>query len=85
MHYFGEKATKDCGQCDVCLKRKRVKKEEIRAYREQILELLADNKKHDISEFYKLDIPIEETGTELKNMLNENRILLEGTSVSLSR
>ena len=73
LAYFGEKTTRDCGHCDVCLDsqgagrdRKSLKEAE-----EMILELLADSEVHYVSQLHQLNIPYETLDAALLRLVSE--------------
>ncbi len=68
LAYFGERSTKDCGQCDAC---KAIGKQERKDARQKIMELLADGKQHDISELWSVSMPSPIVDKALAELLDE--------------
>lgn len=71
LAYFGEKNTKDCGQCDAC---KAIGKQERKTAQQKILELLADGKQHDISELWHINLPSPTVDKALAELLDEEEL-----------
>lgn len=72
LEYFGEKDTKDCGQCDVC---HHTSKTDIQQAKQQILTLLSDRQRHHITELLRLQLPKEELDKALTYLLQEEYIM----------
>lgn len=75
LQYFGQKNTKDCGQCDVCLDKKKhgVNESDASAIEEKILELLLTPVKYDQIESL-LALP-EEKWLSVFNWLADNGVI----------
>lgn len=75
VEYFGQKETKDCGHCDVCLKKKRIlnSKDKI-ALNQRLLDNLKEKPK-------KLDLIIENEPESKEYLLNAIAYLLEEDKV----
>ena len=76
LRYFGEKATRDCHQCDVCLERygKDTARQEFQDAEKAILELLADGQRHHVTELSGIKLPSKAIDEALRNLLAEERI-----------
>lgn len=72
LEYFGEKDTKDCGQCDVC---HHTNKMDIQQAKQQILTLLSDRQRHHVTELLRLQLPKEELDKALTYLLQEEYIM----------
>ena len=72
LEYFGEKDTKDCGQCDVC---HHTSKTDIQQAKQQILTLLSDRQRHHVTELLRLQLPKEELNKALTYLLQEEYIM----------
>ena len=72
LEYFGEKDTKDCGQCDVC---HHTSKTDIQQAKQQILTLLSDRQRHHVTELLRLQLPKEELDKALTYLLQEEYIM----------
>ncbi len=72
LEYFGEKGTKDCGQCDVCQSHQ---PHDTKQAQQQILSLLSDRKRHHITELLHLRLPKEEQDAALTYLLQEEYII----------
>ncbi|QUB70955.1 RecQ family ATP-dependent DNA helicase [Prevotella multiformis] len=78
--YFGEKKSADCGQCDVCLSHTETDDNAIRKLiRQQLLELLADGKRHHVTEVRRLNSNWDLAGEVMREMVLEEEILMEGS------
>ncbi len=78
--YFGEKKSADCGQCDVCLSHTDTDDNAIRKLiRRQLLELLADGKRHHVTEVRRLNSNWDLAGEVMREMVLEEEILMEGS------
>lgn len=86
LEYFGEKSTKDCGQCDICLdaQNKTVTKEGQRTAEEKLRALLSDKQPHHITEILRLPLPTEEIDAALKNLVTEEHIKLNDGYLQLA-
>ena len=86
LRYFGEKSDDDCGQCDVCLARQHASpsSEERRTAEQEILGLLADGKKHHISELHRLNIPTDQLDTALTHLMSEEKATLDDCFLCLA-
>ena len=76
LNYFGETASSDCGQCDVCLAHKSAPPVEGAA--EAIKQLLADGARHHITELRSMAWPGEQVDAALESLLHEEVISIEG-------
>ena len=79
LEYFGEQTSHDCGQCDVCLQNRGLLVTEAgqQQARQQILALLADGKRHHITELFRLQLPTEELNAALTSLVQEENISQE--------
>ena len=86
LEYFGEKSTKDCGQCDICLdaQNKTVTKEGQRTAEEKLRALLSDKQPHHITEILRLPLPTEEIDAALNNLVTEEHIKLNDGFLQLA-
>lgn len=73
LAYFGEETGHDCGVCDVCLERhdKLVNDDTIEATQADILALLADGKRHHVTELHNIRRPYEQIDAALRYMTAE--------------
>ena len=76
LEYFGEKDTKDCGQCDVCLDKQGevITKDSLAEAKQQILLLLADQQRHHLTELFRLQLSNELIDEALRTLLDEENI-----------
>lgn len=79
VHYFGEEESTDCGICDVCAGRKSrpVTADEMSA----ITSLLADGKKHDLSELMNLKLDSDRIDKALRLLAAEEKIVVDASSI----
>ena len=79
LEYFGEQTSHNCGQCDVCLQDRGLLVTEAgqQQARQQILALLADGKRHHITELFRLQLPTEELNAALTSLVQEENISQE--------
>ena len=85
LEYFGEKDVEDCGQCDVC-RRKRKKQAESSSLsiREQIVEMLSDGDWHSVKELNNLPVNREKIDSTLREMIAEEELEMDAGMISLS-
>lgn len=86
LRYFGEDRSTDCACCDVCLSYKGENKQLKKSLRETILDLLADGKKHHITELKGMDTDASVTNQNtlratLEELIAEEYIYMEGSYV----
>ena len=83
LDYFGESNSDDCGQCDVCISHRKDYRadDQIEKARKSILSLLADGREHWIHELDKLPLPTDQLDTARQNLVDEERIKLEGSKI----
>ena len=86
LEYFGEEVTEDCGQCDVCLKRKHMNEEERKTMDacRVIRKHLSDGEAHSVESLTSLGIPSEQLHSALRLMADEEEIMVNGDKVSLA-
>ena len=79
LRYFGEKKSRDCGQCDVCRKHRhdREAEEEKQTARQAIISLLADKKPHHITELNSLDVRTDILDDVLHRLLEEETVYMD--------
>ena len=70
LAYFGETTSHDCGQCDVCLSSS--KNDD--SLRQQILNILADDKPHHITELARLPYPSQDINATLALLIREEYV-----------
>ena len=70
LAYFGETTSHDCGQCDVCLSS--AKNDD--SLRQQILNILADDKPHHITELARLPYPSQDINATLALLIREEYV-----------
>jgi len=86
LNYFGEKAMDECGQCDVCLARKKkgINASEMERARERIIEVLYDGEWHGITELNAINIRRELLDDALRQMTEENEIETKRSKIRMS-
>ena len=70
LAYFGETTSHDCGQCDVCLSSSKNND----SLRQQILNILADDKPHHITELARLPYPSQDINATLALLIREEYV-----------
>ena len=85
LRYFGEENAHDCGMCDVCLNENRTltNKKKTKEVRQLILDLLADRKRHHITQLRQLPLPYEQIDTALEELMLEESVYLEDGYLTL--
>ena len=85
LAYFGERRSSDCGQCDVCLAKacELPSPDQKGKAAQAILDFLADNQQHHITEILQLSLRPEELDEALHELVNEEKVIVEGSYISL--
>ena len=85
LQYFGENHADDCQRCDICIENNSIPNTEskIKPIKEQILELLADGKSHQIDEIEKMPIPLEKIGIAVQNLVDEEVVTKQYDEIRL--
>ena len=85
LYYFGEKKSVDCEQCDVCLSHthhdNHDQQEEIK---EKLLAMVADGERHHVTEVRQLDEDWDMVTKVMKELMNEEQLLMDGSYLILS-
>ena len=87
LAYFGEYSSHDCGHCDVCLSHQPSSAADDRNLEEakrQILSLLADHKKHHITQLRSINLPYEQIDEALDFLLLEEFLYQEDGYLTLA-
>lgn len=84
LGYFGETDGKDCERCDVCLSHKGRKSDEPQQNaRQLIMALLADRKRHHVTELQQIDCPREVLPVALASLVREELVATELNEIYL--
>lgn len=78
LRYFGETKSDDCEQCDVCIGHKKkdaTNKRKDTEIHTAILNMLSDNKEHEVTDLYSLDYNMSDIDRILIEMALEEEIL----------
>ncbi|MBF1643936.1 MAG: RecQ family ATP-dependent DNA helicase [Prevotella sp.] len=85
LYYFGEKKSVDCEQCDVCLSHthhdNHDQQEEIK---EKLLAMVADGERHLVTEVRLLDEDWDMVTKVMKELMDEEQLLMDGSYLILS-
>lgn len=83
--YFGEESKKDCGQCDVCIAKKKngYSDEIFRQACDAIKQLLSDNKEHVTTDIYKIPLQRDLVAEAMEYLINEEQIYVVDGMLSL--
>ncbi len=85
LYYFGEKKSVDCEQCDVCLSHthhdNHDQQEEIK---EKLLAIVADGERHHVTEVRLLDEDWDMVTKVMKELMDEEQLLMDGSYLILS-
>lgn len=86
LDYFGEERNNDCKQCDVCLSHNSSTPtlSTLQHARNAILQLLADNKPHSITDLHILQLQKDSLDTALEALLSEEEIFINGSEIGRS-
>ena len=76
LNYFGERSEEECGQCDVCLQRKKndLAPQQFEEIRESIRQLLADGEWHEVKELNQLLLNRDNMDKVLRAMMDEEEV-----------
>ena len=79
LSYFGEKSSLPCGKCDNCRRKQpeNMQENEREEIHRQVLALLADGEKHSSEELKTLPFPLEKLRHVVRQMVDEEEIILE--------
>ena len=85
LRYFGEKDTHDCGQCDVCLRRKHngYSNDDILRMKERVKQVLSDQQFHPVTDLHTLSGNKELIRDTINFMVQEEEIEVNGSKVRL--
>ncbi len=84
LRYFGEKTSKPCGKCDVCLaKNKALSRQNVKAAIAAIKTLLSDKEAHPFRELNTLLFPKKTIADALRYMSAEEMIITENATIRL--
>ena len=87
LEYFGEHSDHDCGQCDVCLSRKKSSASEadsLSSAIQTITDFLSDGHPHPLSDIKRLPITSPVLDEALRRLTEEERIIQQGLNVKWS-
>lgn len=86
-NYFGERTDHDCGQCDVCLARKKAESThvgDVQAAVQTITAFLQDGNAHKVTELKTLPIPTPVFDEAIRYMAAEELLVTQGMEVALN-
>ena len=87
LNYFGEHTDHDCGQCDVCLERKKsasARMNDIQQVIQTITTFLQDGQKHPLTDLKTLSIPTAVLDEAIRYMVGEQLLTIQGLNVILN-
>lgn len=87
LSYFGEKDIADCGQCDVCLARKKAhaaNHDDVRHAIKMIADFLQDGKEHRLAELKSLPIQTPLLDDAVRSMTAEELLVVDGMKIKLN-
>lgn len=85
LHYFDEKNTSDCGQCDVCIQNKEMPLDSIEKIANDITTLLSDYKKHPITSLNTISGNTEIIDFVIRYMVDEEIIKIIDNTIQLNQ
>lgn len=86
LRYFGQKDVVDCGQCDVCLARRKDKRLTVnrRSAREEIVEILNDGEYHLLADLQKqLTADVDALSAAMQALVEEGCVRVDGAKIRL--
>ena len=86
LEYFGEKDGVSCGCCDVCAdERARASVEQPRPPLQGVMQLLSDGELHALEELDSLGLTRDEMKTLLRDLCDEEKIIIKGDKIKLNK
>lgn len=87
LEYFGEESDHECGQCDVCLGKKKSAKDEQRkeVIHQDIIRLLSDGQWHALTELLNLNYQRSVMNEVVHHMAEEEEIELQFSNIRLAK
>ena len=86
LNYFGETVKEDCGQCDVCINRRKASTAEndTRIVADKIRLALADRQWHKVNDLNRLTPNKKDLKEAIRLMVNEEEVKIDGCNIALT-